>query len=284
MSCWMTQAAAATNPQPDSVLRVEVASGRHFVGAVDRQTDAECLYLRSVQGVMQVVRPIEWRRIVRAEIAGMSLSAEQLRNEVQEVQRRLPPAPASTPRAAPGPVAMPASANRQAVPQVLPKNIPSADRHVRSLALEATLANWDADVESDGLVVRIYPLDDQGQVVPVDGSLELELVAPRSGPRSDPSPPVQIGRWVRRTRPDDFQASGPFADGARYRLEFQAIHPEFDRQVTAGGLLHARLSVPGQGTFEATTSTVRIRPYSAARDWLEQATGRRFLPSERLGQ
>jgi len=271
------QVASAPGHATDALLRVEVASGRQFVGEVDLQTDAECLYLRSLQGSMLVVRPIDWERVLRAEIGGQALSAEQLRAAIEVVRQRYPQATGSRPL--PGPRYTPASRSASSEP-VRPAIVP----RVRSLSIDASTANWDADVEVDGLLVRVYPLDEQGRIVPVDGTLEVELVAPRTGLGSEPAVPPQIGRWVRRARPEDFPDSGFFVEGAPYRLEFQAVHPEFDRHVVAHGLVHARLNVPGQGTFEATSPTVRIRPYNAARDWLQQATGRRFLPSERVGR
>jgi hypothetical protein len=84
-----------------------------------------------------------------------------------------------------------------------------------------------------------------------------------------------LGHWERPVDPGDF---GP--GGAVYRLPFQEVHPELDTSMAPRGAVHARLSVPGQGTFEATSSMVRIRPYSAIRDALQRETGFRFFPQE----
>jgi len=257
-------------------VRVELASGRQFVGQIDPQTDDQHLYLRTVQGPMILVRPIQWTRILRAHVAGETVTGLQLRSVVDAVRKEHPnlfaaALPQSTSRAS---VASPAS----------PAPASEPPRAIRSLAVEAWTANWDADVEDDGLVVSVCPLDDEGRIASVDGTLEVELVTSGPGIAPDPASFVQLGRWVRHVRPGDFVPGGSALDGARYRLEYQAIHPEFDQRVVARGLVHARLSVPGQGAFEATAAMVRIRPYSAPRDWLEQATGRRFLPNERVGR
>jgi len=72
--------------------------------------------------------------------------------------------------------------------------------------------------------------------------------------------------------------------GAVYRLPFQAVHPEFDTDWAAHGLVHVRLTVPGHGVFEASQEVVRIRAFSPIRDELEMSTGRRFFPIERTGR
>ena len=140
------------------------------------------------------------------------------------------------------------------------------------------MANWDGDVEADGLLVHVYPLDDSGGVVPARGTLRFELIGQRDDVFGPPQPFTTLGQWSQQMRVEDF---GP--RGAVYRLPFQGVHPEFDLTVAPYGALHARLSVPGQGTFETTESLLRIRPYSAVRDELQLSTGRRFFPQERTG-
>jgi hypothetical protein len=67
--------------------------------------------------------------------------------------------------------------------------------------------------------------------------------------------------------------------GAVCQIAFQAVHPEFDLDLRAHGVVHARFSVPGEGVFEASTET-RLRGYSALRDQLQLQTGRRFFAGE----
>jgi hypothetical protein len=150
---------------------------------------------------------------------------------------------------------------------------------VRSLAVDAYAANWDGDVEVDGLRVQLRPLDATGEVVPVEGTLEVTLIGWRTGRTNSRQPPVRLARW---TRPVHSAELGPF--GIEYRLPFQSVHPEFDLRWAPHGTVHARLSAPGQGVFDVTESTVRIRPYSAMRDHLEYVSGGRFLPVERTGR
>lgn len=148
-----------------------------------------------------------------------------------------------------------------------------------ALTIDARVANWDGDVEVDGLIVEIRPLDAEGGVIAVDGTLEISLLGWRSGTSGFEQVPVRVGRWTKRLRQDEF---GPL--GAHFRFPFQSVHPEYHLDWAPHGGVHARLSVPGQGVFEATDAAVRIRPYSAFRDRLQHTTGGRFVPLERTGR
>ena len=150
---------------------------------------------------------------------------------------------------------------------------------MRSLAIDASVGRWTDTAEADGLILVVYPLDAQGRIVPVQGTLEVDLTGLRTSVTPPPQPFFQLGWWTRTVRPADFAA-----DGAKCQLPFQAMHPEFDVKLAPHGALHVRLSVPGQGTFDATQTAVRIRPASPFRDDLQRATGQRFLPQERVSR
>jgi hypothetical protein len=134
-------------------------------------------------------------------------------------------------------------------------------------------------VEVDGLIVDVYPLDATGRPVSVNGTLDVRLIAEHTGVVKRKQPFSTEGRWTRPVRREHFGLNG-----ASYRLPFGRFHPQFDLRSSAYGAVHARLSVPGKGVFEATETTVRIRPYGLLRDGLQQATGRRFFPVERTGR
>ena len=131
--------------------------------------------------------------------------------------------------------------------------------HVRSLAVDAIVENLDADSDIDGLLVRVSPRDRQGQVVPIAGRLRLRLVV-------EAHPPLQrrsqlsnrqtrvIGRWSRSLCPEDFTPTG-------------AIIPLPIRRDARGNderwpyaRLEATLSIPGRGTFDATSAIVSLNP------------------------
>jgi hypothetical protein len=268
----------------DSVA-VEVRSGRTFAGDLDPQSDAQHLWLRTERGSAAVLRPIDWDWVVRVSIAGQELSGEDLRSLVQAIRRRVPPVGSSGvkrlslvgkgdsphlceapfgPFRQMGTVPFSAADARPALPDV------------RHLALDAEVGGWTDTVEPDGLILRIRPMDAAGRMIAVPGTLEVDATAQRTAIDPDPQPFFALGRWTEQVQPEDF---GP--GGAVYRLPFQAVHPEFDLRVAPRAAVHARLSVAGQGTFDATATDVRIRPLSIVRDHLQQTTGERFFPQER---
>ena len=268
----------AQDREADNPITVRLASGRSFTAEIDSRTDGSQLWLRSQRGSAVLLRPIRWEQVVEAQVAGEQVSGDELRQTMEAIKQAVPPSADAAPArkqivfsASGSEVGSDSSATAHALPLETDFTPP-----VRSLAITAAVANWDADVEVDGLMVHVYPLDDNGALVPVRGSLQVDLRGLRTGVAKRPGPFGNLGRWTRRVVGEDF---GP--DGTVYRLAFQHAHPEFDLSLASHGTVHVRLSVPGQGTFETTESTVRIRPFSPVRDQLQQATGRRFFPHER---
>ena len=269
-------------------ITVELSSGRSLSGFVDSQTDANRLWLRWGQGLMVVLRPIHWEKVVCVQADGESFSAGDFLRTVNGGRKTLP---GSTDE----PVVLRLPAERFATPSNatsdrLPQDTAATSmvgaraavervgsaRKVRSLVIDARVANWDGDVEVDGLIVHVYPTDAEGRPVPVSGTLEVNLIGTGGG---SGIPANRLARWTRRVRDTDFNSGR-----VSYRLPFQSIHPEFDPQWSSYGVVHCRLSVPGVGVFERTESSLRLRPYSAFRDGLQLGTGRRFLSLEKTGR
>lgn len=245
----------------DSVS-IHLHDGRELTGEVDARTDRDRLWLRIAAPSITIFKPIQWSDIIRAQIGDRQLAPSNFRELApslrSELSRDFFETGAST-----------QPARQQDEPPVLIR------RKVRSLHIYAHLANWDKDVNVDGLELRVFPVDENHTVVPVDGKLQVQLIGQfvrRTGQRGEFG---DLGRWTRRVRIDDFGFLG-----ATYRIPFRAISPEFDRDVDAAGLVHARLGVPGQGDFEASVA-VRIRTSSPIRDqlWLREHT--RFFRTER---
>lgn len=276
-------AATVQNEQPapdrpglDETVTVELASGRTLAGLIDARTDAALLWLRWERGAAVLSRPIEWNRVVKARVAGQELSGVEFLRLVKTVRVEVPPRVKNT---AVGNTIVIKGSSDAAEAAIAPASaVISATPRVQSLAIEAAVANWDAAPAVDGLLVRVYPLDATGAVIPVQGLLEVELMGRCTGAVIPSQPFSRLASWSQPVCAADFGAGG-----AVYRLPFQGIHPEFDTNVAPRGAVLARLSVPGQGTFETTASTVRIRPYSAVRDQLQQATGQRFFENENPG-
>ncbi len=312
LACWSCLApfglAGATAPETppapvasENAISVYLASGRTFTAALDARTDPVQLWLRFEQAGATLLRPIRWDRVIWAEVAGEKLSGRQLRRLIEQLRQEIPAQPV-LPSARTNIVMIGASevghasekgtvpicakhppgrsgGHRPKVGRGLSPFPPSADTsRVVSLAIDAGVANWDENVEADGLLVHVYPLGTDGALVPVHGTLEVDLKAEQNGSNRLHQPFVDAGHWSQQVRPADF---GPM--GAVYRLRFQSIHPEFEHWLESRGAVHACLTVPGQGTYEATAAMVRIRPYSTVRNHLQQTTGHRFFPDERTG-
>ena len=159
--------------EQEKAISVEVTSGRTFTGQLDAQTDAAHLWLRSGQGSAMLLRPIEWDRVVQVNVAVADLSGEQFLQIVKAVKQEVaarnetaPPGntpPQNTPpqKKPQGKIVIQGSARSGGFLSVTgtPPQGPPQEPRVRSLAVEAVVANWDADVEVDGLLVYVYPLD-----------------------------------------------------------------------------------------------------------------------------
>lgn len=252
-------------------ISVEMQSGRRFTGELDRRTSPESLWLRAGRAGAEVRRPLDWRHIRQIEVAGESYTPAEVQTVVL-----------SSAWAAQDPFVddvrsvTAASLTPETVPAPPPVFV--ARQAVRSLQVQAYAASWDADVPADGVIVCIQPLDCWGMPVAVSGSLEVSLMGQWRGVPTGSYGTVPLGRTTTSLTPADF---GP--SGYECRLPFQYASPEFDARLVSFGIVHARLSVPGDGVFEASAATVRVRPYSALRDRFEQLGGTRFLPDESTG-
>jgi len=273
-------------------VAVRLESGRTFSGEIGPATTAAGLALVMSAGDAHVTRGIRWDRVVAVEIDGRPTALSDF--------RKLAVAMATAPRET---VAAPAGEFRRAGGAVLPapQEVPGPQPDstpppcpppppaamapvVRSVAVDATLANWDADVEYDGLLVLIRPQDDWLTAAPVSGHVELTLLGSQQAPFSA----VPYGRGFRRgvrlatwTRAFTAADVGPL--GVALKLPFQALHPDFDLDAEPFGMVTARLVVPGSGVFAASSDVV-IRRYSPLRTDLHRNEWRRFFPEEPTGR
>ncbi len=248
----------------DSVC-IHLHDGRELTGNVDARTDRDRLWLRITAPSITIFKPIQWSDIVRAQIGDRQLTPSNFRELAPSLRSELPTGFFET--------------DVSTQPE-RPQDEPPAliRRKVRSLQIYAHLANWDDDVNVDGLELRVFPGDENPTVVPVNGMLQVQLIGQfvrLTGQRGEFG---DLGRWTRRVQVDDFGFLG-----AVYRLPFRGISPEFDRDVDAMGLVHASLGVAGQGNFEASVAA-RIRTSNPIRDqlWLREHT--RFFPIERTNR
>jgi hypothetical protein len=269
-------------------VSVSLDSGRVFNGLVDERTTADRFWLKSSQAGAAVLRPIQWNRIAEATVGEQRVDLDDFRSFALQAAERLRemrpeqmpleddrveevPAPENRVQHTPGLAALVSASER-----VQPTAVPGP---VQSLYVDAYIANWDRDVEVDGIVVIVQPLDELGQIVRVGGTIEVDLIGQRHSRRGEPSEPFpQIGRWSELATPS---ARG---NGIELKLPYQGVHPEFDREIDPFGVVHVRMTVAGQGVFEASSAMVRLRPYSSPRDNQQQLRGRRFFYQETLGR
>lgn len=287
--------AAAGPALAESQIVVRLASGREFRAEVSPQTDNDRLWLSFRSGSAELLRPIHWDAVASANVDGQELTSAELRDRV------LSGAHASL-------VSLQQEDAVEQPAEELPAPAPlsNADEAheflfggptTQNVQFDAYVVNWDGDVETDGLLINVRPLDETGRVVPVKGHLEAELfveksVSYRNAPRFGGSTAAyrrgltrpagridRAGRWVRQVTPVDIAA-----DGAWYKLPFQATHPDFDAAVENNGLVHVRLVVPGCGVYDASLDVTRLRAYSPIRNTLQRIDGGRFFASERTGR
>lgn len=275
-------------------LTVHLASGGQLTGQPDPRSGGDWLWLRVGRPSAYVVRPIAWDHVVRAMHGAEAVSVEQLRGDIQTLEGIVPqasdaelasgvlPEPMSPLGAAGTSAERPAAADFAPAPR---RPVPPGRlSRVASIRADAWAANWDADVEQDGIVVQVLAFDSQGYSVPVSGRLEVVLVGPRARRinESARNPSVRFGRlgqWSRRVEPQDMSDAG-----MTYRLPYQVTHPEFDTRLGSHALVHVRLAVPGSGMFERTIDYVRVQPFSPLRDYQQLHTGRRWLDIEQTGR
>jgi hypothetical protein len=291
--CWSVAPPIEAAADEATSVTVALASGREFTGQLDPRSDEGTLWLRFGRGTAHVLRPIQWDQVFDAQLAGEDMSSQQLREHVIQLERILARpkdtsavAPLPEPRGAPSPpraaeVGSPAtvSGSDGASPRARP-----ARPRATSMIADAWVANWDGDVENDGLVVSIAPVDADGREVAASGRLDVYLIGPRlrrfsEAPQSRGFKFDRLGHWVRAVRASDFRNGG-----AAYRLAFQAIHPEFDNRLGSHALVSVRLTVPGSGTFQRTVEYLRVQPFSPLRDYQQLRTGGRWLAVERTGR
>jgi hypothetical protein len=250
------------------VVTVEATSGRTFTGQVDAQTNAARLVLRTSRGGAHLLRPIEWSRIVKATLDGQQVEPARLREIASQLQTAAPRAEFASP------------AGEVAPPPVPPLNT----AHVAYITFDARLANWNASVETDGLLIDILPLDADGYLAAATGTITVELFAQQRrdfqyAPQSGGRTVERVERWTREVQAEQFGANGD-----RLKLPFGAVQPELDDDWLAMGLVHVKFTAPGHGIFEDSRDAIRIRPFAPNRDHLDTNTGRRFLPTEGVGR
>ncbi|HIE98554.1 MAG: hypothetical protein ABGZ53_17195 [Fuerstiella sp.] len=271
-------------------LTVTLLDDSTVTGIVDAETDNQFLALRSSTPGILLRRFVPWNQIVKADPGTTLLASGALKDRLKNVLVKKDDR--SLTDTSPSPTMTSDVQTIQLFGAAVPTATPVAGHTIRSdairnrvksLDISATAANWDSDVAIDGIQVLVRPLNAFGEVVPVDGFVTLKLFGQkflpvgsvRNNRRADVFPTLE--NWSRKVRKQDFGYQG-----AVYQFQFRRRNPEFVHNLSATGLTHASLSVPGQGVFRASDGMTEIRDFSPYRDQLEQRTGQRFLPGENV--
>jgi hypothetical protein len=270
--------AMARGADPEQIV-VRLSSGRTFTAAVDMRTDSSRLWLRFDRSGVSVLRPVGWQSVETAWRNGRVLNAAELQEAIDELKSaRLPREPVAEP------TAETKATEEECWERESPREPLAAKDHkpadvVRSIAIDASLAHWSGGVESDGILLRVSPLDADGNLIAASGTLEVDLFGDQYGSPTRGRDYRVLGHWASRLEADQVTL-----EGAAVRLPFQAVSPDFANDLSPYAVVHVRFSAPGHGTFEASTNPVRLRPYNGVRDRLQQAAGTRFFPNERTNR
>jgi hypothetical protein len=259
---------------------VQLADGRVVTGVVDDATTSEVLWLRSTEPGIVIQSGFPAGGIAQITSQGEALDAREFLGRAAETASALSEEFWSTYWAVTLPAGWPHAAAVAPCGMASIAPGPFFPTRVAAVRIEARAANWDADPETDGLLVEVIPLDAFGRLIPANGSLTLSLygraVQYFTGQRRDREAAFpEIARASFPVQPPDFLA-GP----AVYKLPYRGLHPESKFGVAWYGLVNARLSVPGAGTFSASDDTVSLRASSWMRDAHQTQRGSRYLPAE----
>jgi hypothetical protein len=273
---------AALAPAAEDAV-IELQDGRVVQGQIDEATDETRLWLRREAAGVQVTSGFAWGQIRLVQSGQQSYRGCDFQAVAQSTKtpgklyRELDVAIEGGPKQSPAllPAAHQSSAN---VGERL--RLSAAERRVKTLYIEAYLAQWDGDPQADGLRVFVYPLAADGELVPVNGQIDLYLlgeVERASGVVASP----QMPQFRELERQSATVRSGDFKRGAAViELPFRQFHPDVYFDVARQAVVHARLGVPGQGLFLASDANVQLRGFSRIRDELQMQTRQRFFPTE----
>lgn len=251
-------------------VTIQTIDGREIVGQVDERTDEELLWIRQQREQIMLTTSLTWSEIAAASDGEVELPLEQLPELLKEQASEAPKGMLVRQTIYPDEPLCPDCEPRES------DGVATRRRatRIRNVEVEAHLVNLDRDVEPDGLELVVAAIDENGYPVPVRGSLYVRLWGERIQPHGSLVRYEQVQQWTQRVDREDF-----VEDVASYPLRFRTVRPEFDLGLHADALVHVRLSVFGQGSYEASVP-VQLRKFNPVRDRLQLTRGGRFFPNE----
>jgi hypothetical protein len=236
--------APAIRAAESELVMVQVQDGRVLVGEVDQRTNDQELWIRATSPDLALSVGLPWNQVAWIQHANRQFKPDRFRRLARELAAPLPKGFFREPQIYTHPeVRSEDSVRNGRVYMVRP---PAAEPTAETLIVQAHVANWDGDAETDGLELTIVPQSSTRNVAPLDGVLVVELQGRkyRSAPRR--SPIVDLEKWSLRVRSQDF---GPL--GATYRLPFQTFFPSRDPSIARDGTLRVQLTGGRTGPLKA---------------------------------
>ena len=264
---------------PATEVEVQLASGRSFVGKIDPRTDQDKLWLRAEAMATAILRPIRWTAVQSVTVGGISVQPAEFKQQAAANATEFKPQFAAS-----ATTNEPTHTSADRATQLLGLQKQRAltqdgmDGSIRSLNIDAQLANLDADSQADGLRVRLFAQNAQGQLLPPTGVVTVEVygfqkVGYDARPHGRGERLTKLTRHVVKLSDANLRADGT----AVVAIPFSH---NLGTDVYALGLVHAELVIPGQGVFEASRDAVRIQPFAPTRDALQRKGESRLLATE----
>lgn len=222
--------------QAENVV-VRLSDEHLVVGEVDAQTDDQRLWLRREMTGIQLCSGYEWAEVLTVWRGEHALSTDDFKKTVATVQTPAPPFAnipllfngAQQGEEIPAGVCYDASLNNAASNAI--------NNKVQTVSIKAVPGRWGREIANDGLLVAVYPLSATGEIVPLQGQLDLTLVAARTNGNSDGTRQFdvrEIESSSELVRVSDFR-NGP----AIYKLPFRRSQPDVDFEIGQHALVHA---------------------------------------------
>ncbi|MGC3970690.1 MAG: hypothetical protein QM775_26135 [Pirellulales bacterium] len=228
---WLTAIVTLLGALPlvaDDALTVRVRSGRTFGGRLDARTTASQLWVRTDREGVTIARPLAWESVVEVRNDQRPVDRDELLAQAAKLQDDVAPVKPKANTTKHGSLQLwrPAAG-------LVSETTAAPVQTVQWIEVDGYLANWDADVEADGLLLDLQLFDRFGEPAAVGGTLAVELIGETVPPYSRGNAAPMLARWTRQLTPADFT-------GGRVRLplEFQAVHPDFMRTSGRFALIH----------------------------------------------
>ncbi len=267
------------------------------------QPSDECCRPQSYPGRIIGVRndPLSGysQSVSRAFPDGVPLSEVEFAVELMRAERArdvltpvLPPASdnqSTTPPGSNGGDAVPRPRNE--LPAAPPPQ-PQANRgRVDGVLVEVRPISSQGRSDWDSLLLDVQAVDSLGRVVPVSGTIQATLWGRKQrlvrtngdNVMEELGDVTKLAEWTRnlQTTTGTVRAKdGQATSAAQFVVPLSRPLPEHDLKLAAFGDLHMRLSVPGEGVFEATQSGVPLRKMSLVRGRNVIERGSVMLPGE----